>query len=508
MSVKIVYRPVTKESKEGYLKVRIIENRVQQIKSLGIKIDGKNWLDSKQRVSKNETNHEAINNKIIEVLKDLNRYDNDIQVLSITGKTILDFFQNTIDTTINQGTKNKYINIRNKFIKYLSSIGYTDLKFNQLTNQRVREFHKYMCENGNEIDSANYNLKSFKTLINKAKYLKLVTYMNDPFENITLKFSSKRNKALTSQEIKTLVDINLIETRKFIKGRNITLNEIRNIFLFQFFTQGLRSSDAILLRWSNFQIQNDILRIDYTQFKTKKGMTLILTTMALKMLNYPLFKIYPNLESELKDIELRKQDHLDEINKYTELLKEDKKEVADIVQLASIVDENYRPIAKNIANQQANNFSYKGIVAMNKEQLKTIEYNVYKKYIEAIQGIITSDSSNDFVFYFLNNNDFSNFKNKIFDNLSYRQYTTLVSKRAYYNQMLKLIQKQAKIQLTLTSHIARHTYTQLLLENEASIIDISQSLGHSDLKTTQKYISKLPHSNVTTINNLLSDQFS
>ncbi|MDR6844813.1 tyrosine-type recombinase/integrase [Flavobacterium granuli] len=509
MSVKIVYRPVNKESKDGYLKVRIIENRVQKIKSLGIKIEGKNWLDSKQRVSKNETNHDAINNKLTEVLKDLNHYDNDIQVLTTSNKTILEFFQNTIDTTINQGTKLKYIGIRNKFINYLASISYSDLKFNQLTNQKVREFHKYMCDNGNEIDSANYNLRSFKTVINKAIQLKLVTYINDPFFNITLKFSSKRNKALTADDIKTLISINLVDSRKFIKGRNINLNEVRNIFLFQFFSQGLRSSDVILLRWSNFQIQNDVIKIDYTQFKTKKGMTLILTPMALKMLNNPLFRLVPTLKEQIEDIELRKEDHINEILKYKQLSTPTaNNDVMQVVQLASIADDNYKPIAKEHANKQANNIAYKGIIAMNEELLKKIEYDVYNAYLIAIQSIVTSDKVNDFVFYFLNNNDYSNFTNKIFDNLSHKQYSILTSRRAYYNQMLKLIQKQAKIQLTLTSHIARHTYTQLLLENQASVIDISQSLGHSDLRTTQKYISKLPSSNVTTINTLLSNQFS
>ncbi|MNQ29871.1 site-specific tyrosine recombinase XerD [compost metagenome] len=509
MSVKVIYRPVSKNSKEGYLKIRITENRVSRINTLGIKIEGKNWLESKQRVSKNETNYEAINEKISEVLKDLSKHDNNIQVLTTTNKTILQFYQETINITLNEGTKLKYINIRNKFIKYLGSIGFTDLKFNQLTNQRVREFHKYIIEIGNSIDTANYNLKSFKAIITKAKRANIVTYITDPFDNIQYKYSAKKYKALTSNDIKNLITTNFIDTRKpTYNNKNINLNEIRNIFLFQFFTQGLRSSDVILLRWSNFQIKNDSIKIDYVMFKTKKGMSLNLTYMALKMLNYPLFRIYPNLENEINEIELRKLDYIEQIEKFSKLLTEDNQEMTQVIQLAATIDENYKAKAKAIANKQASNISYKGIIAMNKELLKEVEVNVFRKYIEAIQGVIMSEKKNDFVFYFLDNKDFSNFKDNTFDNLTALQYKRLTGTRSYYNQLLKLIQSQAKIQPTLTSHIARHTYTQLLLENEASISDISYSLGHSHLSTTQTYISKLPSNNITTINTLLSDQFS
>ncbi|MFV8373175.1 tyrosine-type recombinase/integrase [Flavobacterium sp. LB2P74] len=512
MSVKIIYRPVTPTDKHGFLKVRITENRKTKISSLGIKIFGKNWLETKQRVSVKEDNHEKINEKIIEVLKDLSAHDNDVQVLATTNKTILEFYNDIISTTINEGTKLKYTNIRNKFKKYLESIGFSDLKFNQLTNQRVKEFHLFITQNGNAIDTANYNLKSFKSIINKAKRAKIVTYIIDPFENISYKFSQKKVKALSADEIKKILNTNFVDTRNFKYNKresDITLNEIATIFLFQFFTQGLRCSDVQLLRWSSFSIINDVVQLDYTMFKTKKGMTLNLTPMALKMLNYPLFRLIPTLKEQIAIIELRKEDHIEEIKKYKALLiPNNKQDLSTVIQLAAIADSAFKPTAKKYANKQAIEISYKGIITMNEELLKKIEIEVYTVYADAIKSLILSGIKNDFIFFFLQKTDFSNFKTNNFDNLSPLQYKRLTGTRAYYNVLLKDVQKQCGIILSLTSHIARHSYTQLLLENNADITDISQSLGHSNLSTTQTYISRLPSNNITSINTMLSDQFS
>ena len=512
MSVKIIYRTVTPTDKDGFLKVRITENRKTKISSLGIKISGKNWLEAKQRVSQKESNHEKINEKIDEVLKNLSAHDNDFQVLATTNKTILEFYNDVINTTINEGTKLKYTNIKNKFQKYLKTIGFDDLKFNQLTNQRVKEFHLYITQNGNAIDTANYNLKSFKSLINKAKRAKIVTYIIDPFENITYKFSTKKVKALSSDEIKKIINTNFVDTRNFKYNKrenDLTLNEIATIFLFQFFTQGLRCSDIQLLRWSSFSINNGVVQLDYTMFKTKKGMTLNLTPMALKMLNYPLFRLIPTLKDQIETIELRKPDHLEEIVKYKALIQpNNKQDISTVIQLAAIADKNFKQTARKYANTKANEISYKGIITMNEELLKRIEVEVYAAYIAAINSLIIRDIKNDFVFFFLQKTDFSNFKTNNFDNLSPLQYKRVTGTRAYYNTLLKDVQKQCNIILPLSSHIARHSYTQLLVENYADITDISQSLGHRNLSTTQTYISKLPSNNITSINIMLSEQFS
>src|SRR5690606_24076080 len=87
------------------------------------------------------------------------------------------------------------------------------------------------------------------------------------------------------------------------REHNVTLREIADTFLFQFFTQGLRCSDVQFLRWSHFKLINDVLYLDYIMIKTKKEMRLNMTYMALKMLNIPLFRLCPEIEDKIFNLE-------------------------------------------------------------------------------------------------------------------------------------------------------------------------------------------------------------
>lgn len=59
------------------------------------------------------------------------------------------------------------------------------------------------------------------------------------------------------------------------------------------------------------------------------------------------------------------------------------------------------------------------------------------------------------------------------------------------NAYLKEIADLAKISKHLTSHIARHTFATMSLNNHVPIESISKMLGHSDIKTTQIYARML-----------------
>lgn len=59
------------------------------------------------------------------------------------------------------------------------------------------------------------------------------------------------------------------------------------------------------------------------------------------------------------------------------------------------------------------------------------------------------------------------------------------------NAYLKELADLAKINRHLTSHIARHTFATVSLNNHVPIETISKMLGHSDIKTTQIYAKML-----------------
>lgn len=62
------------------------------------------------------------------------------------------------------------------------------------------------------------------------------------------------------------------------------------------------------------------------------------------------------------------------------------------------------------------------------------------------------------------------------------------SKLTYINKYLKELSKYCGILKKLTTHVARHTYTDLALQvSNGNIYQVQQSLGHSSVKTTEIY---------------------
>lgn len=56
-----------------------------------------------------------------------------------------------------------------------------------------------------------------------------------------------------------------------------------------------------------------------------------------------------------------------------------------------------------------------------------------------------------------------------------------------YNLRLKIVAGEAKINKNLTSHMARHTYASLVLNQGIPIEVLAKMMGHSDIRTTQVY---------------------
>lgn len=56
-----------------------------------------------------------------------------------------------------------------------------------------------------------------------------------------------------------------------------------------------------------------------------------------------------------------------------------------------------------------------------------------------------------------------------------------------YNVQLKAVVALAGLQKSLTSHMGRHTFAVMVLNNGVRIETVSKMMGHSDIKTTQIY---------------------
>ena len=64
------------------------------------------------------------------------------------------------------------------------------------------------------------------------------------------------------------------------------------------------------------------------------------------------------------------------------------------------------------------------------------------------------------------------------------------------NRELKVLGEMIDLLIPLTTYVARHTYATVLKRSGVNIAIISESLGHSDLSTTQIYLDSFENSQI------------
>jgi len=69
-----------------------------------------------------------------------------------------------------------------------------------------------------------------------------------------------------------------------------------------------------------------------------------------------------------------------------------------------------------------------------------------------------------------------------------------------FNSDLKAIGKEAKIDIPLTSYVARHTWANVLKKKDIPISKISEGLGHRTEKTTRIYLESFENEELDKIN--------
>ena len=142
--------------------------------------------------------------------------------------------------------------------------------------------------------------------------------------------------------------------------------------------------------------------------------------------------------------------------------------------------------------------------------IENLYKNLYSKMIGIVKEILMDDEySNNFIFPLLEDKDFLDIKNeKMFEKMNEYQYNKLSGRRSYYNQLLKIMGKQIGIP-NLTSHKSRHSYTSILIKNnkDINLYDLSVSLGHQHISTTQSYIQSFINTRIDDMGKRLSDSF-
>lgn len=81
-----------------------------------------------------------------------------------------------------------------------------------------------------------------------------------------------------------------------------------------------------------------------------------------------------------------------------------------------------------------------------------------------------------------------------------------IDKRKHFNKALKRLAKLAGIDANLTSYVSRHSWASIAKFSGISPSIIGESLGHSDLKTTETYLANFDHRVLDDANELVVGQ--
>ena len=247
--------------------------------------------------------------------------------------------------------------------------GYTDLKFGHIDAKFLNDLQEWLLDHGKSQITVHGYLSKIRSVFNKAIGDDVIQLQESPFLTYRIKQGKPVKERLTIDEVDAITKLDLAS-----RGR---LNDVRNAFLFSFYTAGMRISDILLLRWKNIQKG----RLEYRMHKTGTLLSMDLVPKALEIFN------------------------------------------------------NY----------------------------------------------MKEKNEREFVFPFLNSRyDLDN------PAIIHNQ---LGAKTALINRYLKDIASLAEIEKKITTHTARHSFADIARKKISNLYDLSKTLGHKDVKTTQSYLA-------------------
>ena len=302
-TIRVIWKKKNPNDKLGYLRLSTRVGNKTILKSLSLEpIEQKLFNPKTERVRTSHTKHEYINNYIESKIKEVEKKGNKLKFINDEKKSLIDYMNKVIERTNNQGTLLKYVNIKNLLQEFNGEkYGDVDVKFSEITVDYIERWKKWLRERGITMNSVSYKTKTFQSFISKGIKERFYSYDVNPFHLVKNKIEETNIEILNKEDIQKLIRTELKEVyrnkEKFgqiikkdevltdnrYRHRN-TLNDIRNFFLFQLFCQGIRVSDLMTLRWNNFYIHEDQIRIKKRMVKTKNMLDVIINYNTMEYL--------------------------------------------------------------------------------------------------------------------------------------------------------------------------------------------------------------------------------
>lgn len=290
-SLKVILRKKTKQDGTFPLAIRVTLDRKSTYVYLGHNILDTDWDAVAQKVKRTHPNSVQLNNFILkkkaeanDKMLNLGAHDKDVSVKAIRNqikpKVGASFFAQAklycdqLEQTGKFNQKSADEPRINQFKKFLKG---SDINFAEINPGLLQKFRAYLIGSRNVTERTVVNhFVVIRTIFNRAIASGLVDQKYYPFGKgkISIKFPDSMKIGLTAEEVKELEKIELPSGE----------NHARNLWLVSFYFAGMRVSDVLRLKWSDFQ--ND--RLYYSMGKNLKAGSLKVPDKVLEILQqYP-----------------------------------------------------------------------------------------------------------------------------------------------------------------------------------------------------------------------------
>ncbi len=289
-SLKIVLRP--KPNKDGTfpLAIRITKDRTSSFTFIGHSIEANQWDATNQKVKKNHPNSARLNNlltakkaeasaKLIEMETNKTDVSSHVIKTGIKGSKAGTFFKQAeiyLDNLKKNGKFNQHSADGPRIERMREFVDGGDITFEEINPAFLKRFKAYLKGTRSITERTAVNhLVVIRTVFNQAIAAGVADKKHYPFGKgkIVIKFPDSLKIGLTPEEVKKLEELDLPLDSPF--------NHARNIWLFSFYFAGMRVSDVLRLKWSDFQDN----RLYYSMGKNDKGDSLIVGDKPLRILN-------------------------------------------------------------------------------------------------------------------------------------------------------------------------------------------------------------------------------
>lgn len=313
MSIKIVLRK--KKDKNGDypsvhpLALRITKDRRSSYVYLGHSIKESEWDNKAQTVKSSHPNSKRLNAFLLKKRADAN--DHSLELGEASSRAVkqkvkprggVTFFAQAdlfLDNLKAAGKYNQYTSDKPRIKHFKEFLDNQDIAFSDVSIALLDRFKIYLKGTHNVSERTIINhLVVIRSVFSQAIKENVVDPKHYPFGKgkVKIKFPDSLKVGLTSDEVKQIEDVELADTYE---------NHCRNLWLFSYYFAGMRVSDVLRLRFSDFQNN----RLHYAMGKNNKGGSLKVPEKAERILSqYTQFK---ENKDDLIFPELKRLDNLD-----------------------------------------------------------------------------------------------------------------------------------------------------------------------------------------------------